>query len=260
MKTVITLIFVIAMVNIAFATTRIVDINGGGGYTSINAAIQASVAGDTVKVWPGIYNQQVNLNKDVVLMGSGYEGTILSGSYNPVVLMNTGKLMWFRVTSYSGDGIKTSGGTVSNCAIISCLGEGILSNTNGAITQIFNCVFYKNNLHGIQGSNGATINVINCIGWSNGAGFYYDSYSSSIVISYSFSDEPQFVSEYDIHLQPTSSCVNGGSPSLFDPDGSRSDIGYFGGPDCPIYPVVTEILITPGVSTINLQAKARANY
>lgn len=262
MKITITLVFLAAMVNIGLSTTRIVDINGGGNYTNINTAIQASSTGDTVKVWPGTYNQQVNLNKDIVLMGSGYEGTILSGNFNPVVLMNTGKLMWFRVTSYSGDGIKTSGGTISNCAIIACIGSGVVSNTNGATTQVFNCVLFMNNSAGILGDNGTTINIINCIAWRNGGGCYYNSYNSTLNISYSYCDEPQFVSEpeNDFHLQSTSPYINGGSPSLLDPDGSRSDIGYFGGPDCPIYPVVTEIIISPGGSTINLHAKARANY
>jgi len=37
-------------------------------------------------------------------------------------------------------------------------------------------------------------------------------------------------------------------------------MGYFGGPECPIYPTVFEIIITPNGNNINLEAKGRANY
>jgi len=69
-----------------------------------------------------------------------------------------------------------------------------------------------------------------------------------------------FTSSSDYHISQGSPCWNTGNPSLSDPDGSVSDMGYFGGPDCPIYPVVYEIQITPNGSNINLQAKGRANY
>lgn len=47
----------------------VVDQNGGGQYITINAALTAAVAGDTIKVMPGIYSEYLNLNKKVHLLG-----------------------------------------------------------------------------------------------------------------------------------------------------------------------------------------------
>ena len=46
------------------------------------------------------------------------------------------------------------------------------------------------------------------------------------------STDPEFVDPDagDYHLSPTSACVDSGLPDLLDPDGSRSDIGTYGGP------------------------------
>ena len=36
---------------------------------------------------------------------------------------------------------------------------------------------------------------------------------------------------WDFHLLDTSPLVDAGDPALSDPDGSRSDVGAYGGPD-----------------------------
>jgi len=43
----------------------VVDQYGGGQYITINAALTAAVAGDTIKVMPGLYQEQINLTKKV---------------------------------------------------------------------------------------------------------------------------------------------------------------------------------------------------
>ncbi|MDP2207861.1 MAG: pectinesterase family protein [Bacteroidota bacterium] len=263
------------MVYCTSANTIIVDINGGGQYTSINAAIGVANSNDTVKVWPGTYLEQVTLNKNIVLMGSGYENTIITGNFSPSITVSSGKLQWFRVTSLTGIGIMISGGTVNNCVIMGCANVGIQSNSGtGTIT---NCVIWNNGSYGIYAKSPGYLTVYNCISRNNtGAGFYGDSnYGcfNRMTLSYSngsrsctvgnqgcIDSDPMFASSLDFHISEGSPCWNTGNPSLYDPDGSISDMGYFGGPDCPIYPVVTEIIITPSGNTINLQAKGRANY
>ena len=42
--------------------------------------------------------------------------------------------------------------------------------------------------------------------------------------------EPMFIAENDFHLQAYSPLINTGDPEILDIDGSRSDIGVFGGP------------------------------
>lgn len=42
--------------------------------------------------------------------------------------------------------------------------------------------------------------------------------------------DPRFVLEYDYHLKPDSPCINTGDTLITDNDGSRSDMGLYGGP------------------------------
>jgi len=263
----------------AFATITIVDINGAGQFTSIQQAIDNANPGDTIQVWPGTYNEAININKNVVLQGSGYENTILTSSTNPTVTMSNGLIKWFMISSTMGNGIKVTNGRIHNCVIKSCALNGIYAD-NGA-SYIQNCVVVNNNSSGINAtSSNASITVINTISRNNnGNGFYIGGCYPYFLQSYcngssgsadyhcgisggqgSVDADPIFVSTTNYHLSSGSPCFNTGQPSLSDPDGSVSDMGYFGGPDCPISPVVYEMTITPNGNNINVQAKARANY
>jgi hypothetical protein len=254
------------------ATTYIVDQNGGGQYTSIYPALQDAGSGDTVKVWPGIYNESVTLNEDITLMGSGHECTFIKGSFNPVIVMSSGRLQWFQITSTGGNAIYLSGGTVKNCVIIGSSANGIY--VPSGTSQVINCVLYQNGSYGILTATGSTVNVTNCISRLNSSYGYY-SYQGILNLTYSNGSryqtegntgvvdcDPGFVNPpLDFHIAEDPLCSwNTGNPSLPDPDGSIADMGYFGGPDCPIYPVVVQILIEPNGNNINLHAKARANY
>jgi hypothetical protein len=45
------------------------------------------------------------------------------------------------------------------------------------------------------------------------------------------SEDPDFVSSSDYHLQNSSPCIDTGSPAIDDPDNSQSDMGAYGGPN-----------------------------
>jgi hypothetical protein len=256
-----------------FATIIIVDKNGGGNFISIQSAINAAVSNDTVKVWPGTYFEQVTLNKNVVLMGSVYENTVITGSFNPTITMSSGNLQWFMISSLAGNGITLSGGTVKNCVISSCSTGGIYCGSGGP--NVINCISKDNGGYGMWVGGSGVLNIINCISMPNSSTGFYRGYWGSGTLNLSYSNgsrdytsgnqgcidsDPYFTSDKDYHISEGSPCWNSGNPSLQDPDGSYSDMGYFGGPDCPIYPVVFEVLIEPSGSTINLKAKGRANY
>lgn len=261
-----------------FATVILVDQKGAGQYSTIQAGINAALSGDTVRVWPGTYQEQVTLNKDILLEGSGYENSIITSSFNPTVIISSGKIRWFMVTSLAGNGFVVSGGTISNCVIKGCMAAGIYGGTNGGISNVINCVITNNGGQGIisNSNSGCYINVQNCISRNNSYdGFYGSCGYGCVKISVAYSNgsrtstngnqecidiDPLFTSTSDYHLSQGSPCWNKGNPSLQDPDGSICDMGYFGGPDCPIYPVIYEIKITPSGTSINLQAKGRANY
>lgn len=257
----------------AFASTIIVDLNGGGNFISIQSAINAAVSNDTVKVWPGTYFEQVTLNKNIVLMGSGYENTIITGNFNPTVTMSSGKLLWLMISSSFGLGIKISGGVLTNCVINSCSSNGIYCESGSA--SIINCISINNGGCGVYATGSGVLSINNCIFLQNSSTGFHREYYSNAVINLSYSNgstyrtsgnqgcidqNPVFTSSTDFHISEGSPCWNKGNPSLQDPDGSYSDMGYFGGPDCPIYPIVYEVLIEPSGSTINLKAKGRANY
>jgi hypothetical protein len=260
----------------AFSTVLIVDINGAGQFTSIQLAIDNAVPDDTIQVWPGTYDGSININKNVVLQGSGYENTILTSTSDPTVTMSIGHIKWFMISSTMGAGIKISGGEVLNCIVKGCLTFGIYCN-NGSTGYIENCIVLNSGSHGIYiNSSSADVTVVNTISRNNtNNGFYaqsgtiYRQYCNGTASAYSGSvsgnqgcidSDPIFVSATNYHLSSGSPCLNTGQPSLSDPDGTVSDMGYFGGPDCPIFPVVYEMTITPNGNNINVQAKARANY
>ena len=58
----------------------IVDINGNGNYTSIQAAIDNASNGKTIYIWSGTYYENVIINKSITLIGNGTKDTIINGS------------------------------------------------------------------------------------------------------------------------------------------------------------------------------------
>jgi len=226
MKTTLLVIILFALVGSLCAVTRIVDINGSGQFTSIQAGINAASVGDTVKVLPGFYQEAITLNKNIVLQGSGYENTQITSNVNPTITQTGGKLKWFKIGCTNGNGIAITAGTITNCVIQSCAGHGILLNSNNNIL-VSNCVLFNYTIGGQE-----------CI-----------------------DVDPLFISATDFHLAQASPCVNTGHPGIFDPDGTRSDMGYYGGPDAPVHPVVTDMKITPlPGGGVQVEATGRANY
>ncbi|MCK4613427.1 MAG: hypothetical protein KAU14_01380 [Thermoplasmata archaeon] len=83
-----TLIFVALAVCVCFLTqnagarTITVDDAGGGNFTKIQDAINASENGDTIRVWEGTYFEDLVVNKTVSLIGNGSEVSVIDGKGN----------------------------------------------------------------------------------------------------------------------------------------------------------------------------------
>jgi hypothetical protein len=251
--------------------TVIVDVNGSGDFTVIQPAINAAFSGDTVKVLPGFYDGQINVGKSVVLIGSGYETTIIVSNNDPTVNMSAGKILWFAITSNLGVGIVLGGGQVTNCVIRGCIKDGITipANSTGIIS---NCIIIGNGGIGISTGNQNNASIYNSISVNNASYGFYAALETGLNVSYSCGSmirvagagnvdaDPGFMSDTDYHIYPTSPAFNTGKQDLADRDGSRSDMGYFGGPDEPIYPVVIEVDVNLIESGLQIRAKGRANY
>ena len=269
--------FFILIVDLS-AKTIIVDKSGLGQYKTIQAGINAALAGDTVKVFPGIYDEQINVGKDIVIQGSGYEYTQIVSNSNPAVSISSGKIMWFAISSNTGVGIGMTGGTVTNCVIWNCPDRGI-EVIGGTTAIVVNCniidnyigkyggqVYVKDGLFTVinsiirntsdsqsgawvQYGNGKYNLLYSCLGISNSSGI-------NLIIS-----DPKFVSSTNYKISSSSPCWDTGKPDIYDPDGSRSDIGYYGGVDAPVFPVIYDLKIyyNPDGS-VNIEATASSRY
>jgi hypothetical protein len=159
--------------------------------------------------------------------------------------------------------------SIKNNLIANNLSEGVRISSSGT-TQIINNVIDHNvesgiNIYQYENNNPiVTIknNIITNTGKSpheysgygiSGAGPMEDEFVTNDTILYnltwnnasegtdcnfseycdSLHQDPKFVSNTDFHLQPNSPAINAGDPSIFDHDGSRSDMGMYGGDGNP---------------------------
>ena len=120
------IIFVLLFAGTVSAATLTVDDSGGAGYTSIQAAINATSTGDTILVYSGTYAEQVAVNKQLILIGvdNGGGKPIISGGVNVVTLSVNGiTLDGFVVTNgNTGVYITSSNNKVKNNTIQSNIG------------------------------------------------------------------------------------------------------------------------------------------
>lgn len=127
------------------AATLTVD-DSGGGYPSIQAAINAASTGDTILVYSGIYTEQVAVNKQLILLGMD------NGGGKPIVSAGgTGSAI-----TLSADGITLDGFVATNGTI----GINIVSINNNIKN---NYAIYNNGINatvnGVPGGDGVGINL-----------------------------------------------------------------------------------------------------
>ena len=289
--------FILLSCRIVFATVLCVNpLNPAGCYGSIQSAVNAAATGDTIDVAPGTYNEAVTIGKRIVLLGHGYETTaiVFSGPLaSPAVSFGAGsassKLSGFRVTSLTDDGvyINLDGASIliSNCYICSCAKNGIYAigsectfiATNNVIAGnsdngiycyrnlyftrpvFYSNIVYGNYDHGLDGLNFGGMLVGNCF-------FLNGKASASEPGSGGITQNPLFVAyPSDLHLAAGSPCIDTGFAGIdfYDCDGTRNDMGIYGGPEafCGPGPVVKSLLLVPSTvvkgETFSIQATAQ---
>lgn len=273
-------LFLIA--NIASARTWVVDQNGLGDYTSIGGAVNVAKPGDVVKVHPGIYEEKVVIDKEIVVEGSGAECTMISNQNKDyAVEISAGKIKWFSITS-AKHGVKAEGGVVTNCIFSSCSACGLVAYSSAKVLNciahlndtgfyipeaktpiIENCIIYKNSRYGFRSHTYDAYYVKYCNSYGNPTNNYQkNDYNGGTALKStgSLESDPQFQPN-SYQISAGSPCKDAGNPAYQDPDGTRADMGYYGGPDAPTFPVLQNSLIKLNEDgTIQLNAVAISPY
>ncbi|VVB87098.1 Cell surface glycoprotein [uncultured archaeon] len=101
-----TTLAILLLASSAGAATLTVNASGGADYTRIQDSIDNASTGDTIYVFPGVYNENVDVNKSVNVVGSGSEVTIVrafdSNNYVFRVTVDRVNISGFTVTGATG--------------------------------------------------------------------------------------------------------------------------------------------------------------
>jgi len=138
----------------AFATAtpaNAITVNGLGNYGTIQAAINAAAAGDTILVQAGTYAVNLTLPGGLTLAGVSPKYTILSAS-NPAADVITA----------------TGGATLSTITQLTVTGGLVGVNVGTANIAIRNVVLHHNTSDGVSALAGGQILAVNCTIASNG--------------------------------------------------------------------------------------------
>lgn len=264
----------------ADAATLCVNPGGTNGcYAMPSAAVTAAVAGDTILVHSGTYQEQVTIwiNKaGLKIEGDNPSNTKVTQSPALAsvdvftVSASSVEIAGLTITG-SGNGIYVNATSTSihNNYINYNKNDGILASVNGDGFIAFNNVIKGNTNDGIgtgginTGGEFVHSNII--FGNGNAALSSVDDYTynstyanktNAPIGNGNIQQDCLFVNESadppDFRLQTTSPCKNTGNPGYLDADGTRSDMGSFGGPSAALFwpygnggPVVTNLTIDP---------------
>ena len=243
-------------------------------YTDIQEAIDQS-GGAVIRVHPGEYTGAVEpgktrggitLRDSVIITGAGADSVILTGHVNAENVAG-GSLSGLTIE----DGIHSisSSLTLTNSVIAGFDGTAIWGTYSDF--QVYNNVLYGNAQDAIFLHDSSTAIIKNNIIVNNTGYGIIGLETSSAIIDYNdvwgntgnnygfvssgvndISEDPRFAKADtgNFYLQPGSPCIDAGDPDpgFNDPDGSRNDMGAFGGPHSSY--------LTTGVVKIPLRGSA----
>jgi hypothetical protein len=244
----------VTVTSIGNATNTIVDMqHNGRGFLITNTSVAAvSILGLTIQ------NAQIPYYNagGAVLIASGkcrISGCIIQGTSGDASYSGGPVANWAgELDSTNTDDVLVDNCIVRNnfaangCAIASCAVNRCLIYNNSAgnnpaalsVCHATNCTVYSNTGGGMSGGT-----AVNCILWANSGhnGQQIDA-TSPAVATYSvvqggfsgtgnLSSDPLFVNAAagNFYLQTNSPAKNSGAPTIFNADGSRSDMGAYGG-------------------------------
>jgi len=287
----------------AYAATICVNPGGTSGCSALpSAAVAAAVNNDVIVIKPGTYSEPgtINITKTgLKISGENPTNTRITNAVLANVFtvpLNAGASAEISGLTITGglDGIQISGGngaiTIHHNHIVFNGGNGI-SESNASFVA-YNNIILSNNLAGINGFGGTGVVYNNIVGKNSSGGIsdgsccgvmsasYNSSYGNGIggTTNYSNIDgnignltlDCLFVGTGDYRLQAASPCRDTGNPGFFDVDGTRSDMGSFGGTAAAAFwpygnggPVITDLTLDPvivprgGTLSINATGEIR---
>lgn len=169
-------------VKLSVPAAQLVVDKDNGPYVTIDSALRAAEAGDSVLVKNGMYREsELRVKSDVSLVGESPEGVLIGRSDShftgaTVLLDARSRLSAVTLQNSGGDGVYIGtdpNAQVQRCIIRSNKFDGIVLHPRTAVNAgISSCLIYGNGDYGINaGGNG--VNVFNCTIYGNGkAGIY----------------------------------------------------------------------------------------
>ena len=162
------LLIVLLVLCISFVSAATINVCPSCNYTSIQTAINNATAGDTINVFAGIYNENININKAITLVGASSAtvtvNALVSNVHAFTVTSSNVGISGFTVTGASVDttaGIYLAAG-VENCTIsnnnLTGNGDGIWLEIGADYNTIINN-YASNNHQGIE-LHGADYNIL----------------------------------------------------------------------------------------------------
>ncbi len=183
---------------------------------------------------PEVSNNRVEGNDQGIVMWNQSSAFL----HNNVVIDNV----------YTGIGISSAAIIVNNTVANNSTG---MYDSGGYRPTIMNNIVTGNSSRGIGCINNSVPTDLSYNDvWGNGQNYYNCSAGPG-----SISEDPLYVDEPggDFHLQGSSPCIDSGNPlpQYNDPDGSRNDMGAYGGPGAAVnFPLVT--LTIPAQNQLNV--------
>jgi parallel beta-helix repeat protein len=123
------------------------NVRTGERSKKIQDAINNASAGDTIRVWAGIYYENIVINKKLYLIGNGSSSTEINGSQSGTVI------------TINANGCNIRGFNITNCSSGSPH-AGLLIKSD--YNYINNCKFYNNGYHGLKIKESNYNQILNC--------------------------------------------------------------------------------------------------
>ena len=285
----------IALASILTISGGSAEVNVPGDILTIQGAIDAIVAGDETSpiiVAPDTYEESITLAKDITLRGSETARTILNAvGSEPVIsvsgITNSKILNFTFISGSTGIEIDNSNTiTIANNAFEMTFDNATIAVnvTDSSQVEVTNNTFNQNGtgiqriddqvtvVNNIFSSNGRTIlpdTITTGISFNCYAGNSVDAPLGTDAVVVNLASDVLYADDdaQDFHLQENSPCIDVGDTAITDIiDGTRSDIGSYGGGEADVlpYPVqsisVTDVSTTAGSPSIQVDWSANLAY